>query len=855
MFVSPGSQSVTSSADSAAIKQAIDQMAKVPQVAQVKDPILTKSVSPDGKVALATLLWNTPAATVNDSSLSDLQTAAAPATQAGLQVQYGGAVYPGWNPKVTETPEVIGIIIALIILLITFGAVTAAVLPILSALIGVVITVTGITALAAVTNIASVSTTVAIMLGLSTGIDYGVFILSRHRSQLLAGKPMEESVATAVGTAGSAVVFAGATVIVALCGLSVVGIPFLRTMGLVAAGAVLISVLIALTLLPALLGFAGEKITHFVGPRRRTREKTGRVGHAERIARRSATDPSTAAGAAWGRFVVRFRIPVLIAGIGVALVIAIPALSIDLGLPSAVSQPTSSTARQAYDTITDHFGPGYNGPLLVVANPVTSAGDVAGITSRVSKVPGVISAKPVAFQNDTAVIQVIPTTGPNDSATTNLVNTMRGERTQLSGSPSIDLLVGGSTASNIDVSTKLTDALPIFLLVVVGLAFILLTFAFRTILVPITSILGFLLSIAAALGATVAVFQFGWGASLFGAAKSPVTLSYLPTILVAIIFGLSSDYEVFVVSRIKEEFTKQGNARRAVERGTGVSVRVVSAAALIMFTIFAAFTTLNLSAVKPIAVSFAVGVLVDAFLVRLTLIPAAMAIIRAKLWYHPQWFSKYVPDPDIEGAQLEKRLAERRMPAGTPAAAGPEPGPCGRPGCAVRLRHRPGRRLVPLPRQRGPQLRVGRRPAGQRDVVRAQAGQDERQVAAGGRGDAGHHRAVADRAQHRQDDREVGRVHVRPHHAGLLAPADQLPDRPGDQVVQLLAEPLGPVVVGEHVDQAAVGRHQVKRLPEELAEAGQRVSTAAASSAIATARSIVACRNARASSCLLSKCR
>jgi putative drug exporter of the RND superfamily len=220
------------------------------------------------------------------------------------------------------------------------------------------------------------------------------------------------------------------------------------------------------------------------------------------------------------------------------------------------------------------------------------------------------------------------------------------------------------------VSTKLTDALPIFLLVVVGLAFILLTFAFRTILVPITSILGFLLSIAAALGATVAVFQFGWGASLFGAAKSPVTLSYLPTILVAIIFGLSSDYEVFVVSRIKEEFTKQGNARRAVERGTGVSVRVVSAAALIMFTIFAAFTTLNLSAVKPIAVSFAVGVLVDAFLVRLTLIPAAMAIIRAKLWYHPQWFSKYVPDPDIEGAQLEKRLAERRIPADAPGADG-----------------------------------------------------------------------------------------------------------------------------------------------------------------------------------------
>jgi putative drug exporter of the RND superfamily len=663
VFASHGQQKVTSAAYAAGIQKAIKQMESVPQVAEVKDPILTRSISPDGEVALATVLWDTPAATVNDSSLSDLQAAAAPAQQAGLQVQYGGAVYPGWNPKVTETPEAIGIVIALIILLITFGAVTAAVLPIVSALIGVAITVTGITALAAVTNIATVSTTVAIMLGLSTGIDYGVFILSRHRSQLLAGKPMEESVATAVGTAGSAVVFAGATVIVALAGLSVVGIPFLRTMGLVAAAAVAISVLIALTLLPALLGFAGERITHFVGPRRSTREKTGRVGHAERIARRSATDPSTAAGATWGRFVSRFRFPVLLAGIAVPLIIAIPALSINLGLPSAVSQPTSSTARQAYDLITDHFGPGYNGPLLVVANPVPNAGDVAGITARLSKVPGVISAKPAAFQNNTAVIQVIPKTGPNDSATTALVNQIRGERTQLSGSSSINLLVGGATASNIDVSNKLTSALPIFLLVVVGLAFILLTFAFRTILVPITSIIGFLLSIAAALGATVAVFQWGWGASLFGAAKSPVTLSYLPTILVAIIFGLSSDYEVFVVSRIKEEFTKNGHARRAVERGTGVSVRVVSAAALIMFTIFCAFTTLPLSAVKPIAISFAVGVLIDAFVVRLTLIPATMAIIRAKLWYHPQWFSKYVPDPDIEGTQLEKRLAERPGPA------------------------------------------------------------------------------------------------------------------------------------------------------------------------------------------------
>jgi RND superfamily putative drug exporter len=662
VLASNGQQSVTSSAYAAATQSAIGQMAKVPQVAQVISPSQAKLISPDGKVAIVTVLWNTPAANVKDSSLSALQSAARPAQQAGLQVAYGGAVYPGWNPKLSETPEIIGIAIALVILLITFGAIVAALLPILSALIGVAITVTGISALAAVTDIATVSTTVALMLGLSTGIDYGLFILSRHRAQLLQGRPMEESVATAVGTAGSSVVFAGATVIVALVGLSVVGIPFLMTMGLVAAGAVAISVLIALTLLPALLGFAGEKVTRFVGSSR----KTGRAGHAERIARRSATQPQTAAGAAWGRFVSRFRFPVLIVGLGLGAVIAVPALSIHLGLPGAESLPTSSTARQAYDLISEHFGPGFNGPLLVVAEPVTSQQQEQSIAGRLAQVPGVVTAAPAALANDTAVIQVIPTTSPDADATTNLVNQIRGERAQLAGGPGTTLLVGGTTASNIDVSAKLSSALPVFLIVVVGLAFILLTFAFRTILVPIKSIIGFLLSVVAALGATVAIFQWGWGDGLLGVTKSPVTLSYLPTILVAIIFGLSSDYEVFVVSRIKEDFTKTGDARGAVERGTGVSVRVVSAAALIMFSIFCAFTTLPATQVKPIAISFAIGVAVDAFLVRLTLVPAIMAVVRSKLWYHPQWFAKYVPDPDIEGNQLEKRLAAERVLAGTP---------------------------------------------------------------------------------------------------------------------------------------------------------------------------------------------
>jgi RND superfamily putative drug exporter len=254
---------------------------------------------------------------------------------------------------------------------------------------------------------------------------------------------------------------------------------------------------------------------------------------------------------------------------------------------------------------------------------------------------------------------VIPKTGPDVKATATLVHHIRDERASIEGTTGAHVLIGGTTASNIDVSSKLSSALPVFLIVVVGLAFVLLTFAFRTILVPIKSIIGFLLSVVAAFGAQVAIFQWGWGKSLFNITPSE-TISFLPIIMLAIIFGLSSDYEVFVVSRIKEDYTKTGDARGAVERGTGLSARVVTAAALIMFSIFVAFMVTKDPTIKAIGFSFAVGVFLDAFVVRLTLVPAIMAIVRAKLWYHPPWFAKYVPDPDIEGEKLEHKFAEAR---------------------------------------------------------------------------------------------------------------------------------------------------------------------------------------------------
>jgi RND superfamily putative drug exporter len=662
VFVSREGSSVTSASSASGIQAAVRQMDGVSQVASVTNPVQTKTISSDHRAAIATVLWKVKASSVEDSSLSSLQRAVRPATGAGLNVQFGGQVFPDWNPKVGEIPELVGITIAFVILLVVFGSLVAAGLPIVSAIIGVAITASGITALAAVTDVTTVAITVALMLGLSTGIDYGLFILSRHRSQLLTGRPMGESVATAVGTAGSSVVFAGGVVIVALLGLIVVGIPFISTVGLVAAGAVVISVLVAVTLVPAILGLAGVRVSRFV----RDPVKPGRP---EQVARVGATQPHRTAGAAWGRFVVRHRIPVLIAGIGLAAVIAFPITSLRLGLPTGAWYPDSSTGRQAYDLTTEHFGPGFNGPLLAVTTPATPQQSLA-ITERITKVPGVLTAAPAALQNNTAVIQVIPTTGPNASDTTNLVNRIRDERQQLAGNGA-RLLVGGNTASNIDVSDKLSSALPIFLVTIVVLALILLTLAFRTVLVPIKSILGFLLSIAAALGATVAVFQWGWGADLLGVTKSSVTLSYLPIILLAIIFGLSSDYEVFVVSRIKERFTKTGDARQAVTEGTGVSVRVVTAAALIMFSVFMAFLSVDNVIVKPIAFSFAVGVLVDAFLVRLTLVPAVMAIAGGRMWHHPKWFAEHVPDPDIEGERLEEQLAasDNRQP-GVEATSG-----------------------------------------------------------------------------------------------------------------------------------------------------------------------------------------
>ncbi|WP_030731190.1 MMPL family transporter [Streptomyces sp. NRRL F-2890] len=645
VFAAEGDGRIVDTRQRDAIETSIQNLKAVPQVAVATDPFHGGAVSPDGTIGLGSVQYSVQPGSVDASTLEDVKKAVEPAQAAGVHVAYSGSVFPGWNAAPSETPEIVGVIVALIILLITFGSLIAAGMPIITAILGILITIMSVTALAAVVDVATASTTVAIMLGLSCGIDYGLFVLYRHRNHVLRGMDPQDSAALSVGTAGGAVVFAALTVIIALCGLSVVGIPFLAVMGLSAAGAVLVAMLIALTLLPAMLGFAGPHIVRFPGRPRRLHARLERTAHT------AATAPEEHRGARWGAFIVRHRVPVLILGVLLLGLLALPATHMRLGLPSGSSQPTSNTQRQAYDLITEGFGVGANGPLLIVADHVTDKSQTDQLVAALGTLPDVAAVQPLTMANDVSVIQVTPGSGPNDEATTSLVHRIRGDRTAIEGDTGAAILVGGNTASNIDVSAKLSSALPVFLIVVVGLAFLLLTFAFRTFLVPLKSVLGFLLSILAAFGAQVAVFQWGWGQHLFNIEPAE-TVSFLPIIMLAIIFGLSSDYEVFVVSRIKEDYTRTGEARAAVVRGMSHSARVVTAAALIMFSIFVAFMFTSDATIKAIGFSFAIGVLLDAFVVRLTLVPAVMAIAGGRIWSHPRWFRR-LPDPDIEGKRLE----------------------------------------------------------------------------------------------------------------------------------------------------------------------------------------------------------
>jgi RND superfamily putative drug exporter len=523
-------------------------------------------------------------------------------------------------------------------------------LPIVSALLGVGIGLMGITLAAGFTDLSSTAPTLALMIGLAVGIDYALFIVTRHRQNLAEGHDIEEAAARANATAGGAVVFAGLTVVIALSGLSVIGIPFLTVMGLAAAVTVFLAVCIAVTMLPALLGFAGHNIDRW----RIGRARTG-----------SAEESHHTLSARWARRVVGRPAGYLAAGLAIMLLIAVPALSMRLGMPDDGSQPEGTTRREAYDLLAEGFGPGFNGPLMIVvdttegADATAAQSEATAVAKAVQADPGVLSVSDPVFNQagDTAILNVIPRSSPSSSETEELVHRLRNDVLRpVEESTGVDASVAGSTASLIDVSDKMTSALPVFMAIVIGLTMLLLLVVFRSILVPIKAAIAILLSIAASFGVIVAVFQWGWLKDAIGLHETIPIISFLPMLMFAILFGLSMDYEVFILSRVREDYVRTKQARNSVLSGLTSSARVISAAALIMISVFASFILGDDPTIKMFGLGFSIAVLLDATVVRMMIVPAVMALFGDRAWWLPRWLDRIIPDLDVEGQHLIEAL-------------------------------------------------------------------------------------------------------------------------------------------------------------------------------------------------------
>ncbi|WP_018656196.1 MMPL family transporter [Actinomadura flavalba] len=649
VFAAPEGAKVTDPQVKTAVDQVVARLGQTPQIAQVADPYQAKAVSPDGRVAYAQATFTVSPIDLSDGARDGLAAAADQGRAAGLTVEMGGDAMQTMPEQ--SAAEVIGIAVAAVVLIITFGSLIAAGLPLLNAILGVAIAMAVITAATGLIEMSSMTSTLALMLGLAVAIDYALFIVSRYRAELLEGREGADAAGRAVGTAGSAVVFAGLTVFIALAGLTVVGIPILTEMGLAAAFAVAVAVLIALSLLPALLGFAGRRVLGGKIPGLRGGARPGHRPVGER----------------WARFVVRRPLPVLIAAVAALGVVAIPALDLRLGLPGDEVASTDTTQRKAYDLLSDGFGPGINGPLLVVVDTADGGGPAPAaaqrFTGELQRLPGVAAVTPPAPNpaGDTALLTVIPKTGPSEAGTETLVSGIRDAAGRFEASSGgAAAMVTGQTAMAIDVSDKLADALVPYLAVVIGLAFLLLLLVFRSLLVPLKAALGFLLTVVATFGAVVAVFQWGWLAGLLGVETTGPIMSIMPILMIGVVFGLAVDYQVFLVTRMREEYVHGAEPKDAVVTGFRHNARVVTAAAVIMIAVFAGFLFAHEPMIKMIGFALAAGVLFDAFVVRMAIVPAVMALTGKAAWWLPRWLDRVLPNVDVEGERLRHRLAAER---------------------------------------------------------------------------------------------------------------------------------------------------------------------------------------------------
>ncbi|WP_409472316.1 MMPL family transporter [Streptomyces sp. HC307] len=683
VFTAPDGAKVTDPQAARGIQRTLTAAQDAPQVAAVIPPDKAGTVTPDGRTALAQVNYDVSRSDLDDGALDSLEETTRAAEEAGLEVSVGGQAY-GNGVLTPSVLELLGVVVALAVLAITFGSLLAAGMPLLTAFVGVGTGLAGLLAVSSGVTVSSTALSLALMLGLAVGIDYALFVLSRHRTQLAQGMEPRESAGRAVGTAGSAVVFAGTTVVIALVGLIVVRIPFLTVMGLSAAATVLIAVLVAVTLLPALFGLAGARLAPRPGSRaaRRAAVAAGEVpaGGTEKATEKAteeaaekdsekAAEKASVMGQRWARLVTRRPLLVVIGTVAALVTLALPAADLRLALPDNGTAAHGTSQRETYDTVEDAFGPGFNGPLLVLAEADTQgqAGQqqAAAVAGRLQELPGVVKVGQPQYapESGRAVIQVVPEGGPQDESTQDLVDAIRGDAAVIERETGAAVSVTGTTAIGIDVSDRLTASLLPFAAVVVGLCLILLLLVFRSLVVPVKATVGFLLSVAASFGAVVAVFQWGWLADALGVARTGPVVSFLPIVLMAVLFGLAMDYEVFLVSSMREEWVRTGRARDAVIDGAGHASRVVTAAALIMFFVFASFVTTEDAIVKPIAFSLAFGVLVDAFVVRMTLVPAVLAMVGRGAWWLPRGLDRLLPDLDIEGARLhEPARAETARP-------------------------------------------------------------------------------------------------------------------------------------------------------------------------------------------------
>ena len=672
-----------------AVDDAAQRFADVQGVTSAVSPFDTTTpgaseTSKDGQAAIMVLSLRGEGVAIGadvKDELRDLTADLAAALPDGYDATIGGQLFSQEFPGLTVT-EALGVVVAFVVLIITLGSFAAAGMPLINALLGVGISTLLVLVAAAFTSVTSTTPLLSLMLGLAVGIDYALFIVSRHRELLATGLPSDEAAARSNATAGSAVIFAGLTVMIALVGLSVAGIPFLGVMGVAGAMAVGVAVLISITLVPAMLGVAGARLVP--RPSRRARRRAG--ARAEQAAGTPASTETVAAAttdahdddwdlpaqhnrffAGWVRLATAKPWITVVVTVGAMAALAFPALDLRLALPDAGVQPTGSSQRVTYDRISEHFGPGANGPLIVTGSIVTSDDPLQlmqDVADELRTLPGVEDV-PLATPNasiDTGIVQVVPTTGPTDPKTADLVNAIRDLRPEIQEKYGFDLSVTGFTAVGIDVSAKLGAALLPFAVFVVGLSLVLLTMVFRSVAVPLKATVGYLLSVAVAFGVVTSVFEHGFGADLLHVSRLGPVISFMPIVLMGVLFGLAMDYEVFLVSRIREDYVHSGKARASIATGFVSSAKVVTAAAVIMVAVFFAFVPEGDINIKPIALGLAVGVAVDAFVVRMTLVPAVLQLLGDKAWWMPRALDRALPSFDVEGESLHREITMRSWP-------------------------------------------------------------------------------------------------------------------------------------------------------------------------------------------------